>query len=395
MKKKILCIGMLSLAMVCACNTTDTGNDTPSQTPLEWREVTNTPAPTGTPSPLEMKQLEYQQAYQRAEEFINSLETVDWTELRGSVDAETSRRNSNFLNYGYLTYDAEGNIYYVDRNTHSIYVSDYKGENKRLICEGSDAWGWMRLEGDWLYYGTQYTAIMRVHIETGEVEQICEEYSGHFRLEDGKLYREDRENGGLSSSDLDGKDCKLVQDTSGFYTGFFTKGDGYWMMEAVSRENQTTKKHKDYIVKVDGEKLMLLKQKGYHPLLAGNYFSIVDAENAEVRYVWNLETKERFVINSRTDQTIVSDGKNFYYKKMMYKDTTIKEGEAAPERDAVIFKWNGETTEEIWCIDSDNFYEMYITPKALYAMPQMKEEGKWVYHCLYYDLETGETGVIY
>lgn len=393
--KKIVLALIVAVMFLCACTTKNNGKDTLSPTPLEWREVTATPAPTGTPSPLEKKQAEYQQAYQRAEEYINSLETIDWTELSGSVDAETSRRNSNFLNYGYLTYDEEGNIYYTDRNTNAIYFSDYKGENKRLICEGSDAWGWMWLEGDWLYYCTQNTAIKRVHTETGEIEQISEEHSGHFRLEDGKMYREDRENGYFSYYDLDGK-CKTpIQDTSGFYTGYFTKGDGYWMMEAVSRENQITRKHKNYIIKVDGEKLVLLKQKGYYPLLAGNYFSIVDADNAELRYAWNLETKECFIINARTDQTIVSDGKIFYYKKNMYKDTTIKEGELAPTQDAVIFKWDGETTEEIWCIDTEGLYEMYITPKALYAMPNMKEDGVWVYHCLYYDLETGETGVIY
>lgn len=374
MKKlyKLMLFGIACL-FFCACNYENKG----SSGEKESDTYLNSPTPT---KPMK-----------KIEENVLNIETMDWTELDCYVDEETSRQNSNFLNYGFLTYDEEGNIYYIDLNYNVIYVSDYKGENKRLISENSDAFGWLRLDGDWLYYCTQETAIMRVHIETGETEQICEEYSGHFRIDEEKLYWEDRENGGFSLADTFGRNKELVADTSAFYVGFFQKGNDFWLMEGDSKATQN---QEHYIIKAEEKKTVVLNQKGYYPLLAGVYLSVVDEEVNE-RHIWNLETKEKFDLEARIDQTMVSDGKNFYYKQIMYGDAYAKDGDSLPkEQNAFIFQWDGGEPELIWQIDTDNLYYMFLTPKALYCLPQMKAEG-YKYSLLYYDLETGETGKIY
>ena len=365
MKKtgKWIILGMISL-FFCACGTETTNDD-----------VEHTHAPSTSQEVISETSI-------IGEEFPN-IERLDWSELICYADEETSRHNSNFLNYGYLTYDEDGNIYYRNLNNNDFYVSDYKGENKRLLFERDDYSGWMRLSGEWLYYTTENTAIMRFNLSDGKVEQIKEEFSGHFRLEEEKLYWDDWNKEGFSMSDPDGQNEKLVQDTSLFYVAFFSCGNEFWIAEAVSKANENDK---NYLLIMNEEKLMLLNQKGVQPLLAGKYISVLEGTLGR-RHIWNTETKEDINLNVYTDQTIVSDGNIFYYKEMKQVD--------ALSRVCIIHKWDGQTTEEIWRFDADSLYHMFITPKGLYCMPQVKEGSVYKHQLLFYDFETGEKIQIY
>lgn len=379
MKKagKILILGMLSL-FFCACNPEDGLNS----------DVENIQLPSVTPEATP-------EAPYTGTKFWD-IERIDWTELTCYADEETSRHNSNFLNFGYLTYDAEGNIYYRDERNHDIYVSDYKGDNPRLLYENknNDILGWMRIDGDWLYYATQNTAFMRLNITTGEVEQLKEELSGQFRLENGKMYWNDKANGGFSVEDPGGKNKRLIQNTSLFYPSFYSMGDKFWISEATLKAD---KNNNNGLLIISEDRLTLLNQTGNYPLLAGKYISVVnDISNS--RSIWNLETKEVINLNARTDQTVVSDGTVFYYKDMKAVGALLKEGESdqgyVNDLIYIIYKWDGQNAEEIWRVDADGLYHMFITPKGLYCMPT-GYKGVSGYSFLFYDFETGEVHQIY
>ncbi len=379
MKKAVIYLSMMALIALCACTTRENNEKpimTPTATVVPTEAIpTNTPRPTPTPSAKDIE-----------DAYINSLESMDWTELTCYADEATSIRNSNLLNYGCLTYDGEGNIYYVERNSGGIYVSKEKGEDSRLIYEDKDVFGWLQLCGDWLYYSTKNTVVKRIHLVTGEVEQVLEERSGQFIIEDGKLYSD---RGYVY--DLDGKNKETLPKFAEAGLFYPSRGNNFWICSALGKYK---KYYQSYLIQYDGQNMKVLNQRGGFPLLAGTYLSTIHPET-NLRRVWNLETKEEFNFNAWTDQTVVSDGTDFYYKETKVFDSTLEEGEIWPGLDTCIYHWDGEKTEAIWMIKSDNLYEMYLTPTVLYCMPQMKIDGKGGYHLVYYDLETGETGVIY
>ena len=377
-RKKWVFLGMLSLVL-CACASEASSNNEEKNA-----EVTS--------EVQDYEQSEEQRKEETQEEF-QEVEKISWTELEVAVDEEISRHNSNFLNYGYLTYDEAGNIYYMDlNNNHNIYVSDYRGENKRLLGEDYNNAGWMRVDGDWLYLATENTAILRLNVATGEVQQLAEEYSGHFRLENSKLYWEDkRDSKGFRAMNPDGESLELLQDTSEFSTGFYSLGNDFWIAEADVKATKTDEK---YIAVIDKDNLRILKEKGIAPLVAGSYISVVDPETQQ-RHIWNLKTKEDFNLDVRTDQTIVSDGTTFYYKELKYDTTASNTGKESATCFHVVYQWDGETTKEIWRISSVDLYHMYITPMGLYFLPQVNENGRYQYQLWYYEFETENIFQIY
>ena len=279
MKKKFLYISALALALLCAC-TTKENNEKLIMTPTPTATVapTETPLPTPTNTPVATPTPTADVLVQR---YINGLERMDISELNGFVDKEDSIRNSNLMNYGYVTYDEEGNLYYVDQNTHEICVSDYNGENKRVICQTNDKFtSMLQLSGEWLYYNTEHTAIMRVHIETGEIEQVAEEHSGPFFIKNEKIHLSWN---GLSVMDLDGKNEVVIDDTF-LYSDFPTYSTEY----GISHIANFKLRWKGYLLVFDGESTKVLKQRGIFPLLAGNYLCMSDAGNAR-----DLSTKFR------------------------------------------------------------------------------------------------------
>ena len=150
-------------------------------------------------------------------------------------------RNSNILNFGYLTYDEAGNIYYCNKEDGQLYTSDSKGKNKRLITENSEVYGWLQLKDEWLYYSDTMTRINRVDINTGNRQILSDEYSGVFFVDGENIYFEDKENG-FSSQKIDGNDKKVEFATKG-YLDVFTKGDIFWLanMYGASKKNMGKK----------------------------------------------------------------------------------------------------------------------------------------------------------
>lgn len=383
MKKTVKIVLLFTVSLLlCACSTGDISKDTVNE---EFSALG--PMLTSVPTPT---------LDTIAEEYLAALETVDWIEFNQYVDEKASIRNSNLLNYGYLTYDEKGNIYFTDERAGGIYVSDYKGENKQLLSE--DKGTMLQIEGEWLYYNSAVCGIDRINIATGEREHLYESKCGEFAIVDEKLFINTPDGLVLLSISDDKKEVVLNPEEIGFTqmsSGIVSDSflcNAYLSYSLVGNADLLWK---GYLVHFDGEKIKLINQRGVFPLVAGSYISVVDVET-DSRLICNLKTKEVIDLNAQTGQTAVSDGQSVYYKKMMYGDAYVKEGETIPDKmKTFIFKWDGVKSELLWQIDTDNLYYMFLTPKALYCLPQINIDGKYGYHLLYYDLETGETGQIY
>lgn len=362
MRKKILfCAGFLTLALLCACNAKeDKEKLLMTPTPIAEKESIVTPillpteSLTSTPEETEM---------------------MAWTELTCSADKKTSLRNSNLLNEGYLTYDENGNIYFVDMNIGGIFVSDGGGNDRRQLSmkNARD----LQIEGEWLYCAME-DGLKRIHIHTGEEEVLYDAPYGEGMLADGKIYLNAEE--GFIALDLEGKNKVVVRGKQPELVSY-TGGTGFWLGTAIDGENMTyyLEGHL-YGYDETTNKLSYMEKGCWYPLLAGHWLSVFDSVEGS-RYVWNLETDEEVNLDVYA-QKVVSDGTDLYYTRS--------------SADTFVYRWNGCEAEEIMCIEKTGRCDyIYLTPEALYILPIVNMNGKTLTQLWFYELETGQIGQIY
>lgn len=310
---------------------------------------------------------------------LAALNPVDWTELTCYADTETSLRNSNFLNYGYLTYDEEGHIYFYNTNNENsgIFMSSAKGDDLKKISD--DTGLYLQFEDGWLYYQGSENGIKRLEPASGETEWIYQEPCGEFVLVDKRIYINTED--GLCQINLDGSGKEILDRSANIDITCFTEGNGWWFGNAIN-DTDASWFVNGYLVAYEEEsgEISFIKEDALYPLLAGNWLSVF-VSGTESRHVWNLETGEDTDLLVYA-QRIASDGRNLYYANK--KDSFVK-----------ILKWDGASSEEIWKVDCVDMDYMYLTPDALYCMPSVLVDNKQVKQLWYYDLKTGETGMIY
>jgi len=378
MRKNVLWISVLAVTLLCACTAkennekpimtpTPTVTVAPNQTPLPT--PTNTPVATPTPTAEQLEKI-----------YLNSLETLDWRELESFVDEETSRQNSNLLNFGYLDYDEEGNIYYINKNDNGIYMSNATGDNTQLLSElnATETKFMLQKEGEWLYYFNNYTkSIEKISLITGDKKVVLENGPyGEFIIENEKIYTRDN---GICSFDLEGDNKNVLPNMEGVGICNLSQGTDFWLGAAI---------FSDKLLKYDGETVVKLKQQGAFPLLSGSYLSIVDPDTWE-RHIWNLNTKEDVNLEADTEKAIVSDGKLFFYADR----SKIRENK---EYVTTVYCWNGTISKEILSVEgARSIYHLFLTPEKLYYLADFMKDNQIIRQFWYYDLKTGETGQIY
>lgn len=372
---KISIFAILCLVLA-ACNNKNTNNIalteaiTETSTPkATLSPPTNTPMATPTPTAEQLEKI-----------YLSSLETLDWRELESFVDEATSLQNSNLLNYGYLDYDEEGNIYYINKNDNGIYMSNATGDNKQLLSELNEAETKFMLqkEGEWLYYFNNYTkSIEKISLITGDKKVVLENGPyGEFIIENEKIYTRDN---GICSFDLEGDNKIVLPNMEGVGICNLSQGTDFWLGAAI---------FSDKLLKYDGENVVKLKQQGAFPLLSGSYLSIVDPDTWE-RHIWNLNTKEDVNLKADTEKAIVSDGKLFFYADR----SKIRENK---EYVTTVYCWNGTISKEILSVEgARSIYHLFLTSEKLYYLADFMKDNKTIRQFWYYDLATGETGQIY
>lgn len=342
---------------------------TPINSPVPAATSTSAPTPTPTIEKIAMA-------------YLNSLNRVSWTGLECYVNREDSIRNSNLLNYGWLTYDAEGNIYYSKEYEAGIYRCTSKGENKYLVSEVQG--DCLQIKEDWLYYRNKTDkSIYRISITTGVLEQIFESACVEFIVGAEEITVDALEK--VYSIGLDGENKKMLSAPSEINLFTFTSSDNFWLTNAAA--GTTDIYNKGYLFKFDGKNVEVLKERGNFPLLAGNYLSVVDPVTLK-RHIWNLDTNIDVDLGIRTEKAMVSDGNKFFY---------AGPGDLHDEHYVTsIYCWNGIKSEEILAVEGAvSIYHLFLTPEKLYYLPHVKEGLRTVSQLWYYDFATGETGQIY
>lgn len=380
MRKKTYFFVLIMVVVLGACNKEPEGEITPTPTEILETTVmpsfTSTPAITFTPIPTPTPTED-----QKFATYISTIETINWSQLNGEVDEETSRKNSNLLNFGYLDYDEEGNIYYINKGDRGIYSCGARGENLRLIGQLQMADRMLQKKGEWLYfYNNKTRNLDRVHIETGELEHILEDGTyGQFVIIGDKILTRGE---GFCSYDLTGNNEEVLENTVGANLCYYSRGDGFWICETYRLVD------KYYLLQYDGKTVRRLKQKGSFPLMAGHYLSVVDPETKE-RHIWNLDTKKDTNLSVMTEKTVVSNGKVFYFSG----PSVMRSME---EYYTPIYCWDGVSKKKLLTVEgARNIYHLFLTPDMLYYMPQVKVGNNMCHQLWYYDLQTGETGQIY
>ncbi len=363
MKRWIFYVTIMMIIILGACNVE---NDLEKNIIMPTESLSVTRMPTPTEFPFSSK---------NQPDIPAGTEIVDWTELACYADEKTSLRNSNLLNEGYLTYDEKGNIYFVDMNIGGIFSCERDGKNRRQLSpQNASA---LQIEGDWLYFAAE--GVKRIHILTGEEQVIYDQDCGETVIKDNRIYVNSPE--GFISMELDGSNKKILRDQS-LTLASYTMAENTWLGIAYEGENvEYFLEGHLYAYDEANKKTISIMEGCWYPLLAGNWLSTFGSLTGK-RYVWDLETDERFDLNIYA-QKVVSNGENLYYVRVENGVT-------------IVYRWNGGEAEEIWHVqDANQCNFLYLTPDALYILPKISVGGKTVTQLLYYDLETSGTGQVY
>ena len=190
MRKKLLALGV-AMVFFSSCGSTgeapsDKGDVISLQAPDTTEESEkNIPQVTITEYPLP--------------EEIAALEKLDLMEMGLYADKEQSMSNSNQLNFGYLTTDEEGNVYFMDETQQAIFMCGPEGDNKELIYEGIGVN--LQVSNGYLYLVLYSVAgdfealcsdsIVRIDINTKEAEVLYENLPGQILIVQDILYSGD------------------------------------------------------------------------------------------------------------------------------------------------------------------------------------------------------------
>lgn len=370
MKKQLLVLGLT--LVLCGCSSQEkelsNKNDTislqiPNSTDESEKEVSQTVV-TEYPLPEE----------------VAAMEKLDVIEMGLYVDREQSMRNSNHLNFGTLTSDSEGNIYFTDFTENAIFMCGPEGQNKELLYEESG--DYLYISNGCLYFGgvepkeRYIDSFIRVDCNTKETEVLYEKPCGEVRVLQDVVYLLTP---GFSYMKLDEENGEIVELSKMEYA--FLNTDGRYLFYNMATEEPRFLFERGYLLAWDTETETnyFLESKMVFPLLAGNWLSYVDPWTGS-RHVLDLKT------GSDTDlgyyaQRAASDGQKLYW--CMQHDGSFQ-----------IMQWAGEEIQELCTVnvESERYGDarLFLTEEYLYWIYEIgiREESEWGY----YRLSDGKTG---
>lgn len=306
------------------------------------------------------------------------LEKLELKDMELYADEEQSMYNSNQLNFGYLTSDVEGNIYFSDFTQNAIFMCGPEGENKERIYEGTGTC--MYAENGYLYFGAiepeekYIEKVVKIEVSTKEEKSLYKELCGEIMFLKDTLYLDIL---GLGSIKLDDAAGKLVV-LSEVEPVFFNSDGRYLLYNMITDESRFLFE-RGYLLTWDTETETnyFVESKMVFPLLAGNWLSFVDLQT-NTRHVLDMET------GSDTDlkysmHHAVSDGHKLYWAQQDVGRFRV-------------FQWDGTEIEELFVIEKEKYSDvcLYLTEEYLYWMCETKlmEEAEWGY----YRLVDGKSG---
>lgn len=308
---------------------------------------------------------------------MEALEKIDWKDLQIYTDAAASRENSNRLNWGFLTADEEGNIYYMDFTEGVVFCAGPEGENKEIFYEGLGRN--LQAAGEYLYLKNDNAGLDRIHLESGEVEVVWGDRCGEFIILHDKLYINTPD--GLVMAQLDGREGEIIRAEETSVTSL-TGEDGTFLLYNTIKGEDVAFYFEGHLLYWYEGKEYYVADKAIYPLLAGSWLSVHDLRTAS-RHVWDMETGTDTDLGAYAQQA-VSDGSKMYF--------VIER-----EENFQVFVWDGKETKEFFSVEREgeelttptNFY-MYLTEEYLYWIARIgnEPECRWGY----YRLADGQTG---
>lgn len=312
----------------------------------------------------------------RLPEELDGLAVRDRTALTCFADKETSLRNSNLMNQGYLTSDDAGQVYFSDMNRGGIYVCGARGEEVRKLS-GESGWG-LQTAGEWLYFNSWEDGIRRLNRTTGETETVYGKKCGEFMVVGDRIYINGPE--GFCTTAWDGSDLQILHGESMELTAL-TTGDRFWLGNSINGSD-TEWFFKGYLLgyEEDTDELCLVGKGAIYPLLAGNWLSVFDV-NTWSRHVWDLEKGGDVDLGARA-QRAASDGENLYY------------AERVGEQFAVCM-WDGTQIRELLSVEAQWLEYLYLSPDMIYFLKTVDTDGTATHEWWYYDPATSGFGKIW
>ena len=348
--------------------------------------ITATPWPTVTKQPEQWNSATGQIDLSKEEELLKkrgqliermeAIEKIELPELALYAGKEASLLNSNVLhNFGFLTYDEAGSIYFTDRNIGGIFVSDRNGKNRWQLT--ADSGQNLQISKEWLYYKSTDTGkIMRIHRETKASETVWEQNCEAFLLWKEKMYINGMD--GFYAAEPDGSNPALLHKQEIMLSDLQVAEQGCWLGTAYNGD--------DFAFLLEGHLLtydeaknarQYIKKGMQDALLAGNWICF----RAGKHKVWDMATDTEVELNFY-DDNCVSDGTYLYACSGLEERKTV-------------YRFDGVEKKELFQMESELYARnKYLAPDMLYLMLD-SAGGDWLYELWYYDLKTGELGQIY
>ena len=310
------------------------------------------------------------------EEAMEAAEQMELAELSLYAGKEASLLNSNVLhNFGYLTYDETGAIYFADRNIGGIFVADRYGKKRWQLT--SDSGKNLQIAGEWLYYlSTGENYIKRIHLETHEAEMVWKQSCEAFLIWQEKLYINGFD--GFYAAEPDGGNPTLLHKQELMLHRLQVAENGLWLGNAYNKDDYAFMMEGHLLTFEETKNIPCYIEKGIRePLLAGKWICFGSGRQK----IWDLETDTETELNFH-DDNCVSDGIYLYAC-------------AGMDEKKIMYRFDGAEKEELFCMESKLYARnKFLTPNMLYWMLD-SAGGDWLYELWYYDLETGEIGKIY
>lgn len=371
MRKRLLALGLAMVLLSSCGNKGEAPSDKGDAISLHAPDTTeesekNIPQVTITEYPLP--------------EEVAALEELDLMEMGLYADKEQSMQNSNQLNFGNLTADGEGNIYFVDYTQNAIFRCGLEGENKELLYEGIG--DYLHVANGYLYFGgidveKMYSGnLIRIDLDTLKAEALYEGPCGENLIIQDVLYN----NGlGLDSMKLDESDSGFVRLSE--IQPVLWNTDGRYLLYNMATDEPKFLFQRGYLLAWDTEteRNYFVESKINFPLLTGSWFSYMDLRTV-TRHVLDLET------GIDTDlgyyiQHAAGDGDKLYWVAL---DTGSFK----------IMQWDGMEIQEMLTVEGRENkrgdVSLYLTEDYLYWMfeAELLKESDWGY----YRLSDGKMG---
>lgn len=376
MRKRIRLLLLVSILLAgCGKEMEGPGTGTEEQPKDKTEEISLYVPETETGNPEGEKQEETG----NDNDTMDSVEVIDWRDLEIHVDEVLSMQNSNRLNWGYLTVDEEGKIYYVDFKEGVVFRSGQTGDGKEVFYEGVGTN--LLVSGEHLYLKNEEKKLIRIQRDSGETECIWNEACGEFLILQDMIYI--NTSNGLVKTNLDGNGSEKLREAETGVTAITGAGDMSLIYNTIMGEDAAYYLEGNLFGLIEGKEYFI-DDKVLYPLVAGKWISVYDL-GTNTRHVWNTGTGTDTDLEEFAQQAS-SNGNQIYFVKDCVGEFQV-------------LTWNGIETRELFSITKEgkelevptNCY-LYLTEEYLYWIKRIgyEPECSWGY----YKLADGQMGML-